>query len=244
MFSPPLSQEIGAAMKTAFLSLSLATIMLAGCSLAAFGTGTIARDDFRSGLSQWVVEQAPGGTVTTKDGALVIEDRNGCTVWLNRRLLCPVKISFRAKLIQQGGPCDRVSDLNCFWMATDPKSPEGLLRPGHSRDGRFASYDSLKTYYVGCGGNNNTSTRFRRYSGDGQRPLLPEHDLSASRFLLEGNKDYLIEIFSREKSIEYRRDGVVFFRWEDPAPLQEGWFGFRTVYSHLEIRDFSVLSFK
>ena len=32
-------------------------------------------------LSQWVVEQMPGGTVKVADGALEIEDRGGCTIW-------------------------------------------------------------------------------------------------------------------------------------------------------------------
>ena len=32
-------------------------------------------------LRLWSVEQMPGGTVASRDGALVIEDAGGCTVW-------------------------------------------------------------------------------------------------------------------------------------------------------------------
>ena len=35
---------------------------------------------------------------------------------------------------------------------------------------RSATYDTLRTYYVGYGGNANTTTRFRRYDGTGARP--------------------------------------------------------------------------
>ena len=34
------------------------------------------------------------------------------------------------------------------------------------RSGTFAEYNDLLTYYVGLGGNRNTTTRFRRYIGD------------------------------------------------------------------------------
>ena len=53
-----------------------------------------------------------------------------------------------------------------------------------SAPARFAAYNDLKTYYVGLGGNRNTTTRFRRYIGDPEtRPLLPEHDLILARRL-------------------------------------------------------------
>lgn len=231
-------------------SLLVASMLLASCPLlpSVGGAETVAgsepqtvtiKDDFRHGLKQWSVEQMPGGTVEAADGALTINDKEGCTVWLRQKLKAPVTIRYKARLLSEGGAYDRVSDLNCFWMATDPKHPEDLL--ASKRDGKFASYDGLRTYYVGCGGNTNSSTRFRRYSGTGERPLLPEHDLSDFKYLLEGNREYQIEVRADGEWIEYRRDGVVFFRWRDPQPLKEGWFGFRTVWSHTEIRDFSVV---
>ena len=90
------------------------------------------------------------------------------------------------------------------------------------------------------GGNENTTTRFRRYAGDGTKPLLPEHDLRDKRFLLQSNQTYHIEISVRVGVVEYRRDGEVLFSWRDPAPLTEGWFGLRTVHSHQVIRNFQV----
>lgn len=133
-----------------------------------------------------------------------------------------------------------MSDVNCFWMASDPKAPDAL--PAR-RTGRFTDYDSLRTYYVGMGGNDNTTTRFRRYIGDGTKPLLPEHDLRDKKFLLEPNRTYRLRIVVREGGrTEFWRDDEAILSFTDPAPLTRGWFALRTVKSHLEIRDFRVVS--
>lgn len=187
-------------------------------------------------LSNWVVEQMPGGTVHARDGVLRIEDKRGCTVWLKQRLTAPVVIRYDAVMKKEG----RISDLNCFWMASDPADPANLFHSGHKRTGAFATYDSLRTYYVGYGGNTNTTTRFRRYGGDTSRPLLPEHDLRTSDKLLQAEHTYRIEIEVRDGRTTYRRNGEVIFDFVDPQPLTEGWFGFRTVDSVIEIRNFSV----
>lgn len=36
-------------------------------------------------------------------------------------------IEYTATMFEEGGPHDRVSDLNYFWMAIDPKAPEGIF---------------------------------------------------------------------------------------------------------------------
>jgi hypothetical protein len=198
------------------------------------------RDDFTGDLSRWIIEQMPGGAVAVRDGSLVIEDAAGCTAWFREKLAAPVIISYEATVVFRGGPRDRISDLNCFWMATAPRMPAGLFAPGHGRTGAFAIYDTLLTYYVGYGGNDNATTRFRRYAGDGTRPLLPEHDLKDRRFLIEPNKSYRIMLATRDGVAEFWRDGERVFSYRDPEPLTEGWFGFRTVRSHLVIRHFRV----
>ena len=200
------------------------------------------KDDFAKDTGQWIVEQMPGGRVAIGGGDLVIEDVNGCTVWWREKLAAPVVITYEATVVSAGGPHDRVSDLNCFWMATDPRTPELLFAPGHGRTGKFETYDALRTYYVGQGGNENTTTRFRRYAGGGEKPLLPQHDRREPAALLEGNRPYRITLMAlADGTVRYYRDDVPIFDYKDPAPLQAGWFGFRTVHSHLRIRDFQVL---
>lgn len=191
------------------------------------------KDDFKN-LDNWLVELEAGGSVTAQKNKLVIDVPKGCTVWFRHELTGPLVIEYEATAISQGGPNDRVSDLNCFWMSQDD--------PGKvKRNGAFASYDTLKCYYVGLGGNANTTTRFRRYIGQaGNRPLLPEHDLSAPETLLRPNVKHKIRIVASGKHIAYARDGKTLFTYDDPEPYLRGWFGFRTVASHLEIQRFRV----
>lgn len=214
----------------------LAGVVLgAACQAAAGGRAEPFPDD----LAGWVVEQQPGGTVTARDGVLVIDDAAGCTVWRREPLRAPVRIRFVATVT--GGEGRRVSDLNFFWMASDPRAPEDFFSPAAGRTGLFATYDGLRAYYVGCGGNGNTTTRFRRYDGTGARPLRPEHDRQEPEALLEGGRAYRIEItVDAAGRTTWARDGVVWFTFDDPEPLREGRFGFRTVWSRIEIRDFVV----
>jgi hypothetical protein len=161
------------------------------------------RDDFRSGLGKWIVEQQPGGKVSTSDGSPVIEDSGGCTVWFRSKLRAPVLISYAATVASK----PRLSDLNCFWMAADPSQSGDLFAAGHQRDGSFSRYDTLRTYCVGYGGNDNSTTRFRRYTGDGSRPLLPEHNLKMQAVLLVAGHDYRIELSVVGERVQFRRDG-------------------------------------
>ena len=215
-------------------------ILVSGAAMSA--PTARAREAFADDLRGWVVEQQPrpGASVTVRDGVLVIDDKAGVTVWRREPLRAPVTIRFTATL--PGGEDRRVSDLNCFWMASDPRSPGDFFDAAKTgRDGRFATYDGLRTYYVGCGGNGNTTTRFRRYVGQGARPLLPEHDRKEPEALLEKGRPYRIEItVAADGRTTWARDGVVWFDFLDAEPLREGWFGFRTVWSRIEIRDFSV----
>jgi hypothetical protein len=148
-------------------------------------------------------------------------------------------ISYEATVISAGGPNDRVSDLNCFWMATDPASPGDIFaRP---RTGAFAGYNSLHLYYVGLGGNGNTTTRFRRYIGDAvERPLLPENDLSVAQHPEMGivaNETQTVTLVADGGLIQYWRDGVKIFEMVDPEPYTKGWFGIRTTKDHMQVRN-------
>jgi hypothetical protein len=196
-------------------------------------------DDFTHGLDHWSTELENGGKVTADNGSLDIDVPAGCTVWFKQELTGPVAIEYDATAIKAGGENDRVSDLNCFWMARnrdEPASP--LAKP---RTGKFADYNDLLTYYVGYGGNTNTTTRFRRYIGDkDQRPLLPEHDLQDAPHLLTANKTMHIRLVAAGSTVQFFRDGEKVFDFHDDKPYTAGWFGFRTVKSHLRISGFRV----
>lgn len=55
-------------------------------------------------------------------------------------------------MVMQGGKYDRLSDLNCFWAANDPKYPDDLFARSQWRDGIFKNYNTLNLFYVGYGG--------------------------------------------------------------------------------------------
>jgi hypothetical protein len=187
-------------------------------------------DDFTQGLSRWSVELERPGLVEAKGGILKIDVPAGATVWFQPELSSPVIIEYDAILIRGGGPNDRVSDLNCFWMADGG---------GRTRSGKFADYNDLRTYYVGQGGNTNTTTRFRRYIGDQQlRPLLPEHDLTAP--LLQPNREIHVRLVAKGSLVQYWNNERLIFDYRDPEPYTRGRFGFRTTFSHVELRNFRV----
>ncbi|MDQ8201076.1 DUF6250 domain-containing protein [Pelagicoccus enzymogenes] len=195
---------------------------------------------FEPSLKNWVVEQQPGGSVSVEDGALQIRDKKGCTVWYKHPVEAPVRISYTVT----ANSTERISDINCFWMASDIDHVHDLFAAGHGREGAFAQYDDLQLYYVGYGGNFNETTRFRRYLGRGEKPLLPGFDLSEEQYLIQPDKAYRIVLVADGKKAQYYRDGELIFEYVDEKPLKKGWFGFRTVWSHLSISDLKIESLK
>ena len=215
--------------------------LLAGLAASPFaGQGKrLYADGFRN-LKHWMIEAEKPATVTTKDGVLDIVAPAGFSAWFKPELVGPVAITYQAQAVSEGGPLDRVSDLNCFWMA---RGADGGSPLDHPRSGAFADYDTLKTYYVGQGGNSNTSTRFRRYVGrPGDRPMLPQHDHSAVDELLTPNRWTTVRLIADGQHIEYWSDGRRLFEHQDPEPYTRGWFALRTTQSHLRVRKFEVFS--
>ena len=210
--------------------------------LALIGAAPASRviDDFRGDLSRWVIQAQPGARIGTHDGMLDIDTTDGVTLWYRRALTGPVAIDYDVKPVAAGGPHDAVSDVNAFWMARDPhvRGGSALTRP---RSGAFADYDDLRTYYVGIGGNRNTTTRFRRYVGRrGDRPLLPQHDRQDKAAMLVPGRWTHIRLIADGRRIAVERDGHALFTYDDPAPYTSGHFGLRTTKSHLLVRNVRI----
>lgn len=193
-------------------------------------------DDFTGGPENWVVEtpEKEGSRVEVRDGRLLIDVSDGATVWFREKLSGNIAVEYERKVIMEGGNNDRLSDLNMFWMAKDPENPDDLF----TRSGVFAEYHELSQYYAGIGGNENTTTRFRKYQGDGERTLLQEYTDEAH--LLKPNHTYRVRITVRDGTTRVFVDGEEYFSYEDPEPLTEGYFGFRTVMSRQEIDHFKI----
>lgn len=193
-------------------------------------------DDFHHGLGQWRIEAEAPAKVSAKGGILDIDSPKGISLWYRPALSGPVRIEFDALPVSEGGPDDAVSDVNAFWMAHDVGSTDI-----HPRSGAFAEYDDLLTYYVGIGGNRNTSTRFRRYIGKpGNRPLLPEHDRADAAAMLQPNRWTHVVLIADGHHIAVERDGATLFTLEDREPYSAGHFALRTTKSHLRIRNLTI----
>jgi hypothetical protein len=231
---------------TAFSRTFAERLLLATCACLA-GCATqradrlLHREDFDGDLSRWHIEAEQPARVAIHQGMLDVDTPAGITLWFKPRLSGPVRIDFDALAVAEGGVNDQVSDLNVFWMAGNRDGTEPVYaRP---RTGRFADYNDLLTYYVGLGGNRNTTSRFRRYIGDPvARPLRPEHDLSATEAMLRPNAWQTITLIADGRHIEYRRDGQSLFVLTDESPYVQGWFALRTTYSHLRIDNLRIRS--
>jgi len=135
------------------------------CSVKKYTKGELLyQDDFENGMENWIAETPDSefSKIETVDGKLIIDVDHGATVWFNKKLSGNIMIEYHRKVIINGGHNDRLSDLNQFWVATDPQQ-ETLF----TRSGTFVEYHPLSLYYAGIGGNRNSTTRFRKYQGNG-----------------------------------------------------------------------------
>jgi hypothetical protein len=110
----------------------------------------------------------PAATVNETHGVIDIDSAKG-SLCGRPKLSGPTTIRFDAMAVAAGGPNDKVSDLNAFWMAHEKDGTSPLAH----RSGKFEDYDTLAMYYVGIGGNRNTTTRLRRYVGQVGAPPPP-----------------------------------------------------------------------
>lgn len=198
-------------------------------------TKLIYSDNFDVDLSNWNTEFEKPETSSLKiiDGKLDVSTSIGATIWFKTQLSGNIMITYDVKVMDEGGTFDRVSDLNAFWMATDPSSPNTI-----KRDGKFASYDNLNLYYAGVGGHYNKFTRFRKYKGIEDKPVLKEY--SDKEHLLVGNKLYSVKIIVNNGRIQYFLNGELYWDFQDDKPYTKGFFGFRTSKSHQQFDNFKV----
>lgn len=202
-------------------------------------TKLIFKSDFSKPLESkdWVTEidsvQGHKSSVYTNKNALVLDTWGGVTVWLNKKLSGNIQIEYDRILKMGKGNNDRISDLNQFWMASDPKN-DNLF----TRSGEFSEYDDLNLYYVGMGGNSNTTTRFRKYLKPASKPLIKEY--TDRKHLLESEKVYHIKIVVKDGTSGFWVNGECYFEYTDPAPLTSGYFGFRSTQSRQEIKNLRI----
>ena len=223
-----------------------AFLLVAALSFSASAADAPSGLDAKSFKKYWHVEsESPDYKISFSGDTAEIFAPKGLTLWRNEKMSGNTTIEYDASICDTGMPGDRLSDLNCFWMASDPKAPTNIRKRESWRKGIFVNCYSLQLYYLGFGGNHNSTTRFRRYDGnedgitnEAARPkILKEYTDPAH--LLEPNKWYHIKITNDNGRVQYFINGERLVDFLDPTPLTEGWFGFRTTAARARIANFS-----
>ena len=203
------------------------------------------REDFSQGLARWVAEDDPSARArfSFRGDTAEIRTPKGLTLWFDRKLSGDYTVSYDVLFLVDTARDERLSDLNCFWNASDPRHPDSLFFDSAWRQGIFARYNTLNLYYVGHGGNDNTTTRFRKYHGLRCDRTAPKKNADRIKPLLQGytEPEYLlregrwehIEIRVRGNRSEYLCNGRLLFRHDDNAPYREGYFGLRLLRNRI-----------
>ncbi len=189
----------------------------------------------------WQVEAEDNGSKVTFHGdTCEIIAPKGLTLWRKQKMTAGTTIEYDACVTN-----DRLSDMNLFWLANDQKE-KTIWQRAKWRNGIFNRCYTLQMYYLGYGGNNNRTTRFRRYTGDeagvmdkNLRPaILKEYTDPAH--LLTANHWYHVKINGEKGHVRIFIDGECLVDYADPTPLESGWFGFRTTHSRTFITNFKA----
>lgn len=199
-------------------------------------------------LRDWVIEDHSGEMkIQVANDTLDITAPKGLTMWYAPRLTGDYEISYHVKFVMEGGKYDRLSDLNCFWAANDPQHPNDLYARKAWRNGIFQHYKTLTLFYVGYGGNHNTTTRFREYFGASHssadadaRPVIKEY--SDADHLLKSDKWYHIQIRVQKGVTTYRVNGEELFRLSMKEKQGDGNFGLRLLENHILFTKFNAKS--
>ena len=204
----------------------------------------------QSSLAEWQTEAESKDTKVTNlnDGTIDIIAPEGITLWYKKKMTGNTVIEYDAQIVVENNRTEawnRLSDLNCFWMATDPDASNGSpLAKAAKRKGIFINQYALRLYYMGYGGNYNSTTRFRRYDGNAQavsdkdkRPAILREYTDANH-LLKANHWYHVRLEQTDGHVRYTIDGNRLVDYVDINPLTEGYFGFRTTRAHAQLKNF------
>ena len=196
--------------------------------------------------SKWKSESNSKKTkITTMDSVMDVVSPDGLTLWYDEKLTGDYEISYAIQVVMENGKYDRLSDMNCFWGANDPQHSDDLFARADWRKGVFKNYNSLNLFYVGQGGNDNTTTRFRQYHGKfyevddaKNKPVLAEY--KDADYLLKPNHWYNIVIRSSKGTTSYTCNEIEFFKKEIKKGETDGYFAIRLWKNHVRIADFKI----
>ena len=228
------------------LVITSVVVLVIACNVENKKVEQKIRDCFDMGLSSWVVEDESDSAIFEfHHDTLSIKSPAGLTLWYNRKLSGEYQISYSISLQINGRVGERLSDMNCFWAATDPLNPDDFFARSGWRHGIFSRYNSLNMYYVGYGGNDNTTTRFRKYYGkyynvdnNKIKPLIQEY-IDADH-LLQPNRWYKVVITVAKGKTSFEVNGERLFELTDKELYSDGYFGIRLLSNRAAITGFTI----
>ncbi len=221
-------------------------LLIMACLVCLQADAVVSGLDKKQFAKYWRVEsESPDYKVSFIGDTCEILSPKGLTLWRKEKMRAGMTVEYDACILNEKTD-DRLSDLNCFWLASDPKEKDIWSR-AEWRSGIFTRCYTLQMYYLGYGGNHNTTTRFRRYEGDeagvenaDKRPAILKEYTDAPH-LLKPNHWYHVKIESSQTGhTRFYIDGECIVDYLDPQPLKEGWFGFRTTLSRARITRFNA----
>ena len=112
-------------------------------SLPLMGQSGLNQKDFKK---YWKVEsESPDYRVTFRGDTCELLAPKGLTLWRRQQLTTNMVVEYDAQVVDEGQEGDRVSDLNCFWLASDPQRRD-LWSREKWRSGIFVRCYTLQMY--------------------------------------------------------------------------------------------------
>ena len=123
--------------------------------------------------THWRIEaESPLTRVLLRGDTLDITSPKGLSLWWNKPLTAPCIISYRACVVMENGPYDRLSDLNCFWMVSSPLPRSAQSDASHLKKREVAGEGvfSPPSPWRGVGGEASPLSLRRGVGGEAQPP--------------------------------------------------------------------------
>ena len=226
----------------AWLGLCLCSVSVSASTVSALNQKQFKR--------YWQIEsESPDYRLSFMGDTCEILSPKGLTLWRKEKMHDNMTVEYDVCVLNEGKEGDRLSDMNCFWLASDPSHKDIWARASW-RSGIFLRCYTLQMYYLGYGGNGNTTTRFRRYDGNeagvtdvSKRPAILKEYTDAAH-LLRANHWYHVKIVSKGGHTCFFVDNELVVDYHDPQPLTSGWFGFRTTWSRVRITQFKTFELR
>lgn len=208
-------------------------------------TDSVSKNNLMS-LKEWIIEdEANLELITLHNDTLRIDSPMGMTLWYNEKLEGNYTITYSVLFPFGENITNRVSDMNCFWGASDPCNADDLFISSEWRNGKFKNYNSLNLFYVGYGGNDNTTTRFRRYYGLNYgkndsiiKPLIQEY--TDNDHLLKPDIWYRVKIIVNNNITIFEVNDEPLFSYELNDIDGSGYYGLRLFNNKILFTGFRV----